>query len=427
MSRSIFGLISLLMMAALMMCGGCSQDSSTGPGVDSSVSKTLSEPGPRNVFIAYYGDRPDDLLATAGVMVKRQYKYIPAVYATVSDEGMARLNGDPRVRFVEEEGYKYPAEDPLDWDIAGTSTYTSRNHEGNRFPDEQVLDWGVDRIDAEYVHAVSGNRGAGVNVAVLDSGGDIDHEDLNWAGGIRVEEGADPLDWNDKNGHGTHCSGIISANDNEIGVVGVAPDCNLYMVAIFSANWINTASMVAGLEWCLGTHYDDDPYNDIQIMSMSVCGPESWVEDMYYQACYDDGILLIAAAGNDDGAVSWPAAYPCVMAISGTTAWDGRYYVSNFGPEIELAAPGHRIYSTYPKDMYKTMSGTSMACPMVAGTAACIWSDNPTWTHEQVREHMKSTAEWMPNLLPEEQGSGLVDVENAVLGTTNGNNYVAPE
>ena len=397
MRKSSYGLISLLMLFVLFLFGGCSQDSPTGPDVDSTAIEKSLRPIANNVFIAYHGQRPDGVLKAAGVQVIRQYKYIPAIYASMPTENVAGLKGNPQIRFVEYEGVKYPG--------------------------AQILDWGVDRIDAEYLHATTGNRGAGVNVAVLDSGGDMDHPDLTWAGGIRVEAGEDPLNWDDRDGHGTHCSGIVSADDNDIGVVGVAPECNLYMVAIFSGNWITGSDLIAGIEWCLDTHHDADPDNDIQIMSMSIGGDESWVEEMYFQECYDAGILPIACAMNDDGPVKWPAAYDCVMAISATTAWDDFYYLSNFGPEIELTAPGHRIYSTHKRGRYRTLSGTSMACPMVAGAAACVWSDNPTFTHDQVRDRLKNTAEWIPTLTADQQGSGLVDVENAVLGTTNGNDY----
>ena len=397
MSKSNYGLISVMMIFVLSLCGGCSQDLSIGSDVDSAAIEMSLNSQAKNVFISYHGQRPDDALKASGVKVIRQYKYIPAIYASMPAENVAGLKGNPKIRFVEDEGVKYPG--------------------------AQTLDWGVDRIDAEYVHAASGNKGAGINVAVLDSGGDMDHPDLTWAGGIRVEEGQDPLDWDDGEGHGTHCSGIVSADDNDIGVVGVAPECNMYMVAIFSGNWIAGSDLIAGIEWCLDTHYDADPDNDIQIMSMSIGGDESWVEELYFQECYDAGILLVACAMNDDGPVKWPAAYDCVMAISATTDWDGFYYQSNYGPEIELTAPGHRIYSTYKRGRYKTLSGTSMACPMVAGAAACVWSENPTFTHEQVRDQLKNTAEWIPTLTSDQQGSGLVDVENAVMGTTNGNDY----
>ena len=397
MSKSNYGLISVMMIFVLSLCGGCSQDLSIGSDVDSAAIEMSLNSQAKNVFISYHGQRPDDALKASGVKVIRQYKYIPAIYASMPAENVTRLKGNPQIRFVEDEFIKYPG--------------------------AQTLDWGVDRIDAEYVHAASGNKGAGINVAVLDTGGDMDHPDLTWAGGIRVEGGQDPLDWDDGDGHGTHCSGIVSADDNDIGVVGVAPECNMYMVAIFSGNWIAGSDLIAGIEWCLDTHYDADPDNDIQIMSMSIGGDESWVEELYFQECYDAGILLVACAMNDDGPVKWPAAYDCVMAISATTDWDGFYYQSNYGPEIELTAPGHRIYSTYKRGRYKTLSGTSMACPMVAGAAACVWSENPTFTHEQVRDQLKNTAEWIPTLTSDQQGSGLVDVENAVMGTTNGNDY----
>ena len=157
MSKSNYGLISVMMIFVLSLCGGGSQDLSIGSDVDSAAIEMSLNSQAKNVFISYHGQRPDDALKASGVKVIRQYKYIPAIYASMPAENVTRLKGNPQIRFVEDEFIKYPG--------------------------AQTLDWGLDRIDADYVHAASGNKGAGINVAVLDTGGDMDHPDLTWAGG----------------------------------------------------------------------------------------------------------------------------------------------------------------------------------------------------------------------------------------------------
>ncbi|UCG62971.1 MAG: S8 family serine peptidase [Candidatus Zixiibacteriota bacterium] len=396
MRKPILLSIGLMAMAAVFMLGGCSQDSSTAPDTSPAVlsQKATTSPGTKDVFIGFSGDRPDEALSAVGGAIKREYRHLPIVYVTVPENAIEGLRKNANIRFVEEPVHReYHA---------------------------QTLDWGVDRIDAEYVHATSGNRGAGVNVAVLDTGGDMDHPDLTWAGGHSVVN-SDPNYWEDKNGHGTHCSGIVSADDNDIGVVGVAPECNMWMVQISTRKFLMMDDIIAGIDYCYGTHFDADPNNDIQVMSMSFGGPGSSAEELALQACYDIGILLVTSAGNTGGAVTSPADYECVMAVSAIDANDNFYTYSAYGPEIEITAPGVRIYSTYKMDRYRILTGTSMACPMVAGAAALVMSDNPGWTHEQVRAHLKATAEDI-GLSTFQQGSGLVDCENAVLGTTSGDN-----
>lgn len=396
MRKGFASLTICLLLAAILLMVGCSQDPSTAPDDSSAVlsQKISVSAETKNVFIGFKGNRPDDALAAAGATIKREYKHLPIVFVSVPENAIGRLENNPNILCVEEPVYReYHA---------------------------QTLDWGVDRIDAEYVHATSGNRGAGVNVAVLDTGGDMDHPDLTWAGGYSVVYNS-YTNWEDKNGHGTHCSGIVSADDNDIGVVGVAPECNMYMVQISTRKFLMMDDIIAGIDFCYGTHFDADPNNDIQIMSMSFGGPGSSAEEIALQACYDIGILLVTSAGNTGGAVTAPGTYGCCMAISGIDNNDNFYTYSAYGPEIEITAPGVRIYSTYKMGRYRYLTGTSMACPMVAGAAALVWSDNPGWTHEQVRSHLHATAEDI-GLTTFQQGYGLVDCENAVLGTTNGDN-----
>lgn len=262
------------------------------------------------------------------------------------------------------------------------------------FPDgevhalEQSLPWGVDRIDAEQVHSNYGITGFGVKVAVVDTGIDTGHPDLKIYGGKSFITSS----YNDDNGHGTHVAGTIAALDNGEGVIGVAPDAWLYSLKVLDSSgsglWSNVA---AAIEWCID--------NQMDIISMSLGGTsgDSLIKAAVAEA-YLAGILLVAAAGNSgnsDGSgdnVLYPAKYPEVIAVAATDQKDGRAPFSSTGPDVELAAPGMSIPSTYLGSTYKTLNGTSMAAPHVSGLAALIKCANRSMTPEEIRTKMTETA-----------------------------------
>lgn len=272
----------------------------------------------------------------------------------------------------------------------------------------QKLPWGVNRIDAELVNGT----GAGVKVCVVDTGIDKDHPDLqaNIVGGRNfVAKGTtvDPAKWDDDNGHGTHVAGTIAAVDNAIGVVGVAPSASLLAAKVLNRQGSGYLSdVIAGVDYCV--------QNGAKVVSMSL-GTSSDVQTVHaaVDAAYASGVLLVAAAGNDyGGAVSYPAAYDSVVAVSATDNADNLAAFSNVGPQVELAAPGVSVLSTYKGGGYATLSGTSMATPHVSGAAALAWEANPLLSNAEVRALLQSTADDLgavgkDNLF----GYGLVDAE----------------
>ena len=339
-------------------------------------------------------------ISTYGGKIKCEYKLKPAVAASLPPAVIQKLKKNPNLCII----------DDLPVYTVGES-----------------LDWGVDRIDADIVHPE--NRGTGVNVAIMDTGIDYNHPDLaaNYRGGYDfggdypgAANDDDPMD---THGHGTHCAGIVGAiMGNGIGVIGVAPEADLYAVKVFpdNSNTGNYSDIIEGLEWCINTHMDDDPDNDIQVISMSFGsyvnegdpGIEPWID-----AAYNAGILLVGAAGNAGSGtdtVIYPARYENVIAVGATDQNDNRAWFSSTGPAVELAAPGVSIKSTGLNGGYFVMSGTSVSCPMVSGTAALVWSAYPGYDNTQVRQRLQMTAEDLGTPGRDEwYGYGLVDAGKA--------------
>ncbi|MBI2832322.1 MAG: S8 family peptidase [Chloroflexi bacterium] len=299
-------------------------------------------------------------------------------------------------------------------------------------PKPEVLPWGIDRIDADQVWDRDGNlildagaiTGLGVKVAVIDTGIDKDHPDLkaNIKGGrnfVFIRGRINPDSWDDDNGHGSHVAGIIAAVENSEGVIGVAPQASLYGVKVLSKTGSGYLSdVVSGIEWSIDPNGDGDNSDHMDVINMSLGTTADYqpLRDAV-SAANATGIVVVAAAGNaNGGAVNYPGAYPEAIAVSATDSNNAIASFSSTGPEIDLAAPGASIYSTYKGGGYATLSGTSMAAPHVAGTAALVIASGVTGP-DQVRAQLQNTADDMGAAGPDNQyGYGLVDAEEAVTG-----------
>ncbi|AHZ22392.1 serine protease [Haloferax mediterranei ATCC 33500] len=297
-----------------------------------------------------------------------------------------------------------------------------RNHAGVRYvePDGQVeaigesLPWGVDRIDADVAHS-NGETGQGADIAIIDSGIDSDHPDLqaNLGTGYAVEtcSGCDEP-WDDDNSHGTHCAGIAGAVDNTEGVVGGSTEATLHAVKVIGDDgYASVSGLADGIQWTADQGYD------VGSMSLGASDSYSTLQDAC-QYAYDKGVLLVAAAGNDgcSGCVRYPAAYSTVVAVSATNSDDSIASYSSTGDEVELAAPGTYIYSTVPGG-YSTKSGTSMACPHVSGVGGLVMAHGHSNT--KARQILQDTAEDI-GLSSDAQGYGLVDAEAAANAASDG-------
>jgi len=327
----------------------------------------------------------------------------PIVIASLTEEEIADLKENGNVAKVEDDGLCYA--------LAGELSSSQILIEGQPTLLAETIPAGVAQIKAHLAWDCS--RGKAVKVGVLDTGIDSGHPDLasNYRGGISFVAGeTSPMDYN---GHGTHCAGTIAAAINGSGVVGVAPAAYLYAVKVLSASGSgNWSWLIAGIDWCIK--------NGVKILSMSLGGGSapSALEAMC-NAAWSKGLLLVAAAGNSGGPVGFPARYSSVIAVS---AIDNANQIAGFssrGPEVELCAPGVNVLSTVPGGGYRTLNGTSMACPHVSGAAALAWGSHRYTNNVTIRRLLAWTAD---NLgIPGRDplfGFGRVDVEQASAAFT---------
>jgi PKD repeat protein len=352
-----------------------------------------NEPSKRRVLIGFKdgtghqaAERRKGWVQETGGEVRYSYRFVPAAAANLSETQISRFRADPRVDYIEEDGLVHALDPELD------------------------NSWGVKHIGAGNVHSY--NKGAGVKVAIIDTGIDYTHPDLdgNYAGGYDfVNSDNSPMD---DNGHGTHCAGIAAAEDNGEGVVGVAPEASVYGVKVLNSSGSGYLSdVVAGIQWAID--------NGMDIISMSLGTNYNYktLEDACDKAAAA-GILLVAAAGNDysvrlgteQDTVDYPARYGSVIAVGAIDNTDTKASFSSTGLALELAAPGVNIKSTYRGGGYASGSGTSMACPHVAGTAALVLAG----PGGDVRAILQNTADDLGNPGRDKwYGFGLVDADEA--------------
>ena len=236
--------------------------------------------------------------------------------------------------------------------------------------------WQHDYIGTSYAWA-AGYKGQNIKVAVIDSGLQQNHEDLanNAEVGRNFVGGAAGTDYSVDNGsHGTHVAGIIAADDNGIGGVGVAPDAHVRGYCVFPAGE-GAGADSAEIMRAIRAAVEDG--NDI--INMSLGGPmyNADYEKVVYDA-YQKGVAVFVSSGNEDtDGYSFPAAYNGAISVGAVDQNSARAAFSNYGSTVKLAFPGVHIYSTLPTN-YGYMSGTSQASPAAAGTAAVILSANGT-------------------------------------------------
>jgi subtilisin family serine protease len=311
-----------------------------------------------------------------GFLLRRVYEHaLKGAVIEASSQQAAALATDRRVLLIEPNQLYSIAQDGQTVPTGIARVFADENR---NLDIDAIDDW---RVDAD--------------VAVLDTGIDFHHPDLNlhtaidctWSG---PSEGTCAGTRDDGHGHGTHVAGTIGALDNGFGVVGVAPGVRLWAVKVLTNYGTGTtAQVIAGIDY-VAEHADE-----IEVANMSLTARgESLIMDQAIAGAVASGVTFSLAAGNAASDVDnyHPAGHPDAITVSALADFDGEpgglfegtacrddeddtlIYFSNYGPGVTVAAPGTCILSTYLDGRYATMSGTSMAAPHVAGAAAILAS-----------------------------------------------------
>ncbi|MCW2279206.1 S8 family peptidase [Heliophilum fasciatum] len=255
----------------------------------------------------------------------------------------------------------------------------------------QVMDYGISLVNAPAVWRKT--KGQNIRVGILDTGIDRSHPDLkpNIHGGYNFINNTKQFD--DDNGHGTHVAGIIAGTDNGVGIVGVAPQAQIYALKVLNNRGVGSdRNIIAGLEWSI--------INKMDVINLSFGSSKSnaQVRDALVKV-KKAGIVAVAAAGNDANkngtdTVDYPGRWSdLVITVAAVDQHLQRASFSSQGPEVMLAAPGVDILSTYPNNRYVRLSGTSMAAPHVTGVVALLQSyakavRNKRFMPDQVRQQL---------------------------------------
>lgn len=258
--------------------------------------------------------------------------------------------------------------------------------------------WGLDRVGAK---GRGGNLGAGVNIYILDTGVRTTHQDfgdratpeVDYSSASPVQCGGDLGCAKDNQGHGTHCAGTAAGT-----TFGVAPLANVYGVKVLGDDGSGSLTAIVGSVDYLATNS-----NRPAVGSMSLGGtcPFGWCGllasmKQAVDSAVQSGVTVVVAGGNSnsDACGFTPAFVPSAITVGSTDSADARSYFSNYGSCTDIWAPGSAITSASHEDDTgaKTFSGTSMACPHVAGGAALVLEENPGFVSEQVLEKLLADA-----------------------------------
>jgi thermitase len=270
----------------------------------------------------------------------------------------------------------------------------------NNTKDSFTVAQGTADADVDAVEAWTVTTGSGIGVAVLDSGVATDNPDITPKVVARANF-TTARNNEDNYGHGTHVAGIVAATaDNSIGVAGVCPGCTILAGKVLSDTGMGSSSGLAnGINWAVNS--------GAKVINMSLVVGASLTLEAAVNNAWSKGVVLVAAAGNGGNqTMTYPAAYPNVIAVGATDNNDAKASFSTYGDTwVDVAAPGVNVYSTFPNHKfviarqsgrsygYDVGSGTSMAAPVVAGVAALAWRSHAGATNESVRANVELTAE----------------------------------
>ncbi|MBM7624929.1 S8 family peptidase [Sporohalobacter salinus] len=266
-----------------------------------------------------------------------------------------------------------------------------------------IVPWGI-----KVINTLDAWSNLKVNVGIIDTGIDLNHFDL-----LPINSGYNAIEPtkqpDDQNGHGTHVAGTIAARKNGKGVVGVAPNIELYSIKAFNKDGsAKMSSLIEALQWAIE--------NNIQILNMSF-GVDKENETLReaISKTYEAGITMVAASGNDGIAtINFPARYSEVIAVGAINKDKNLADFSNYGSNLDVVAPGVNIESTWKNGQFNKLNGTSMSTPHVSGIAALILSRFKNMTPSKVKQAIKKGATPLESIDSNKQGAGLVNTAKTI-------------
>ena len=290
------------------------------------------------------------------------------------ERALRRFQARADVEYVEPDYIGYPTWTPND------PSYTGGQQ------------WALGKIQMPLAWDLA--RGQGAVIAVLDTGVDVNHPELQGRLLPGFSFTDDTTNVADNCGHGTHVTGIIAANtDNGVGIAGVAPEAQILPVKVMERYQVGVSCYGSYSDFAAGLVYAAD--HGARVVNMSFGGTTNsttLANAIAYAA--NRGVLLVGAAGNNNSStLFYPAAYTQVIAVAGTDGADARYASSNYGDWVDIAAPAVGVYSLYSNSSYTYMSGTSMAAPHVAAVAGLLLSQNPAYTDADLRALLQNNAD----------------------------------
>jgi|GEM_PF-1712988 len=328
-----------------------------------------------HVVVLKDGSNPEEVASAYGIKIARSYHHaLRGFSAKLNNKVLKQLSRDPKVLLIQ-----------LDQAVRPFGVQ-SLNQDSN---------WGLDRIDqrtasldSEYQ---SRSTGAGVTVYVIDSGVVANHEEFMTDQGSRVVSTVDFSGTIDSDpfcpdGHGTHVAGIVGGK-----TVGVAKDVHLVSVRVLDCGGNGTtSSIVAGIDWVIKSH------SSPAVANISLGGPVDRAIDLAVQRLIAAGVSVVAGAGNwkNNACNISPARVPNVITVAASDRDDSRWYWSNFGPCVDLFAPGVGIVSAWPypnAQSFQSLDGSSMAAPFVSGAAALYLENYPHASPIEVRNALLET------------------------------------
>ncbi|NGZ76671.1 S8 family peptidase [Saccharibacillus alkalitolerans] len=350
-------------------------------GLPAATAASAIEGTDQDVVIVYKNEDGKEAALEQSTEVQHEFETLPAVSATVSPADLQDLVRNPDIAYIERNISFQIADSELE---GFSSTPPANATEKSK--------WNFIEV-APNTMWQKGFTGAGVKVAVIDSG-ISPHSELKIAGGVStVGEGTNFPNFADDNGHGTHVAGIIAADSGKGAVAGVAPGVSLYAVKALGANGQgDLKDVLEGLDWAI--------QNKMDIINMSLGSAEDAqsLHDMVDKAA-QQGIVVVAAAGNsgkpeniNQDTVNYPAKYDSVISVAAVDQNLQHASFSSAGPRVDFSAPGVAITSTYPGEKYATGDGTSQAAPHVAGQLALLKEKNPRASASVLRGLLDSYA-----------------------------------